>query len=338
MIAALTSTMSHLSTHVPTAIGNRWHELARSLAEICVQMPVAQGPGMFARELEQVAPNLTFREVLARGGWYRLGGVVDAAGSVVADNLEQWAEDELATHDDDMHALAEDCADRGLRATRLTGKTHYWVAATGDGAADFLQVEVEELQEMVCHALFDGGDLPGSIEELVDPRDACPGNQIPLGTPFYALRRVVHIGEFLAAMRAQKSEPQPIHRFVEAWDKSSAGNAVQFSHHWVAAVREHLDRHRQTICQATPVAALNGLPPKFYTTFGARGLALHDALTHFDRQVGYPMAWFFHMLTTKAVPHAVAAAVVEDMQSGFGYLPDRDVAVVKDWLHRPYAF
>lgn len=329
--------MNSLSARMLSAEA-RWQRLARSLAEVCVQMPVTQGPAGLARELAQAAPDLSFREVLLRGGWYRLGGVVDAAGSAVADNLEQWAEGELAAHGDDMQAFADDCAGRGLHATRLSGKTHYWVAPTGGGAADFLQVEVEELQETVCHALFGEERLPGSIEELIDPRDACAARQAPLGTPFYALRRVVHVGNFLAAMRAQKPEPQPIHRLVADWERSSAGHATQLAHHWVIAVREHLDRHRQTIYHASPVAALNGLPPKFASGFGARGLALHDALTHFDKLSGYPMAWYFHMLTTKAVPHAVAAAVVEDMQSGFGYLPERDLAVVKDWLHRPYGF
>jgi hypothetical protein len=80
------------------------------------------------------------------------------------------------------------------------------------------------------------------------------------------------------------------------------------------------------------------LPPRFDSDFGARGLALFDALQRFDRQIGYPMAWFFHTLTTKTVPHAVAVAVVEDMNSGFSYLPERDIAAVKDWLHRPYGF
>ena len=313
-------------------------ELSTVLAEACVQVPVAQGPAALARELARIAPGLTFREVLARGGWYRLGGVIDAAGAAVADDLEHWAEAELSAHGDDMQALADDYGERGLRATRLTGKTHYWVAATGGGAADYLQVEIEELQEVVCHALFHHDALPGSIEELVDPRDACGGAQTPLGVPFHALRRVVHVEDFLARMRAQKPEPQPIHRFVEAWEQCSAGHAAQFSHHWVVAVREHLDRYRQPIYNATPVAAVNGQPPKFEISFGTRGLALHDALTRFDRQVGYPMAWFFHMLTTKSVPHAVAAAVVEDMQSGFRYLPERDVQVVKDWLHRPFGF
>lgn len=313
-------------------------ELAQALTESCVRVPVAQGPDGLARELARIAPQYAFREVLVRGGWYRLGGVVDAQGRHVADDIERWAGEELAAHGDDFAALAADCAERELRATRLTGKTHYWVARSGDGAADFIQLEIEELQEVVCHALFPDGEMPASIEDLVDPRDACPGNQAALGLPFYTLRRITDIADFLSGMRAQKPEPQPIHRFLEAWDGSSAGRASGFSNHWVLAVREHLDRYRQPVRGATPVAALNGAPPRFESNYGARGLMLAAALQRFDRQVGYPMAWFFHMLTTKRVPHAVAAAVVEDMRGGFRYLSERDVQVVMDWLHRPYGF
>jgi hypothetical protein len=200
---------------------NALHRIRTALAEACVQIPVSHGPAALARELAQIVPEWSFRQVLSRGGWYRLGGVVDGAGSAVADNLEQWAESELAAHGDDLQALADDYADRGLRATRLTGKTHYWVANTGTGPADFLQIEIEELQEVVCHALFDG-DAPGSIEELVDPRDACGAAQTPLGVPFYTLRRLIHVGDFLSRMRAQKPDPQPIHRFIDAWDRSTA--------------------------------------------------------------------------------------------------------------------
>ena len=143
---------------------------------------------------------------------------------------------------------------------------------------------------------------------------------------------------FLKRLRAQKPEPQPVHRFIEAWENSSAGAATQFSNHWVLAVREHLDRYRQTVLHATPVAALNGAPPKFAAAFGMQGLALHDALARYDKAAGYPMGWFFHMLTTKSAPHALAGAVIDDLQAGFHYLPDRDAAVVKDWLYRPYGF
>lgn len=317
----------------------KWNDLNRAVAELCVRIPVAAGVAGLAKELARIAPQLGFREVLARGGWYRLGGVVDGAGTRVADDLAQWAEAELAAHGDDIHALADAHADQGFRATRLNGKTHYLVANTGPLAADFLQIEIEELQEVVSHALF-AGETPGSLEELVDPPrvENAKAPALPLDVPFYALRRITDVAEFLQRMGLQKPEPQTVHRFFDAWQASSAGHATQFSNHWVVAVREHRDRFQQPILQATPVAAVNGLPPKFESAFGAQGLALNTALQRFDRQAGYPMAWFFHMLTTKAVPHAVANAVIDDVQAGFSYLPERDVKVVKDWLHRPYGF
>jgi hypothetical protein len=317
---------------------NQWDEVARQVAELCVRVPVAAGPGALARELEKTVPQLAFREVLVRGGWYRLGGVVDATGRHVADDLEKWVETELAARDEDLGALCDDYADSGLTATRLSGRTHYLVAATGYGAADFVQVEIEELQELACHALFDAETPPGSIEELVDPRRNDGKAAKPLGAPFFALRRLTPAADLLARMRAQKPEPQPIHRFIEAWESSSAGNASQFSNHWVLGVREHLDRYRQTIVQASPVAAVNGTPPRFDGAFGVQGLALHNALTRYDKAVGYPMAWFFNMITSRSVPHALASAVIEDAQAGFNYLPDRDAEVVKAWLFRPYGF
>ncbi|MDI6746473.1 MAG: hypothetical protein QMD17_04955 [Rhodocyclaceae bacterium] len=314
------------------------NNLTETIAAACVPVAVTQGPAGISRELARIAPQYAFREVLARGGWYRLGGVVDAQGRHLADDLERWAMAELAAHDDDLAAVMAEHADSKLRATRLTGKTHYWVARTGSGAADFIQLEIEELQEVVCHVLFSPDTVPASLEDLVDPRDACPGNQDALGAPFYSLRRITDMAEFLAGMRAQKTEPQSVHRFIADWEKSSASHATEFSNHWVVALREHLDRYRQPIRSATPVAALNGAAPRFASSYGARGLALADALQRFDKQVGYPMAWFFHMITTKTVPHPVATAVVEDFMGGFSYLPDRDAQVVKDWLHRPYGF
>ena len=322
---------------------NQWDDLARQVAELCVRVPASAGPGALARELARTAPQLAFREVLARGGWYRLGGVVDASGRHVADDLAKWAEAELAAHHDDLGALCDDYAGSGLTATRLTGRTHYLVAAAGPAAVDFIQLEIEELQEMTCHVLFDADTPPGSIEDLVDPDPReddghCASRAVPLGVPFLALRRLTPVADFLARMRAQKPEPQPIHRFIEAWESSSAGAATQFSNHWVLGVREHLDRYRQTIVHATPVAAVNGASPRFDGVFGVQGLSLHDALVRYDKAAGYPMAWFFNMITTRSVPHALAGAVIDDTQAGFRYLPDRDAEVVKDWLYRPYGF
>lgn len=312
------------------------YDLDTAIAELCVRLPVSVGSSGLARELSAIAPEFAFRDVLTRGGWYRLGGVVDGVGRRVADDLAQWGEAELARQGDDIHALWEAHAGKGLQATRLVGRTHYLVAATGPHAEQFVQVEIEELQEVVSHALFEGSE-PGSLEDVFES-SGDGGSGRPVGLPFYALRRVADVGSFLQRMAMQKPEPQSVHRFFDAWQASSAGNATHFANHWVLAVREYLDRYRQAILQATPVAAVNGVPPKFVSAYGAKGLVLNEALQRFDRQAGYPMAWFFHMLTTKAVPHAVAHAVVDDVQGGFSYLPERDVKVLKDWMHRPYAF
>ena len=34
---------------------------------------------------------------------------------------------------------------------------------------------------------------------------------------------------------------------------------------------------------------------------------------------------------------AVAQTAVEDALAGFAYLPQKDVDIVRSWLHRPYA-
>lgn len=313
------------------------NELTRSLAELCVKSPVAAGCGALAREASELVPGVSFRDVLARGGWYRLGGVVNFDGDRIAEDLETWAQAELDKFNDDLVALNDHYAEAGLRSTHLTGKTHYLVAVTGDGATDFIQAEVEELQEVVSHFLFNEDNPPASLDQLVDPRGNGDG-ATPLGIPFYALRRVTDVADFIGRMAEQKPDPQPVHRFIAAWENSSAGRTAVFSNHWVLAVREHLDRFHQPILHASPVAAVNGAPPRFDLSFGSQGLALNEALQRFDKQVGYPLAWFFHMLTTKAVPHAVATAVLNDLQAGFSYLPERDAAVIKDWLYAPYSF
>lgn len=314
------------------------YDLDGAVTELCVRLSASIGSAGLARELSGLVPDLAFRDVLTRGGWYRLGGVIDPGGRHLTDDLAAWAENLLAQHGEDLQALCDAYADSGLRATRLVGRTHYLVAPTGPGAADFIQIEIEELQEVISHTLFNGGE-PGSLEEMYEPPSdgGDTGRGQPVSLPFYSLRRITHVAAFLQRMIEQKPEKQNVHRFCEAWQASSAGSATQFSNHWVLAVREYLDRYRQAILQATPVAALNGLPPKFVSTYGAKGLALNEALQRFDRQAGYPMAWFFHMLTTKTVPHAVAYAVLDDVHGGFSYLPERDVNVLKDWMRRPYA-
>ena len=315
-----------------------WTEYCKSLApaivETCAKVAVSSGPGALVKALGAALPEWKFRHALSRGGWYRLGGIVDDKGERLSDNLESWVATALDAHDGDFAALGDDFAAQKLYTTRLVGQTHYLVASAGNGTDGFLQLEIEDLQEMRVHQLF--ANEPATLEELVDPRGGAE-QPLPVGLPFYTFRRIQHIGAFLGRMLAQKPEPAPIHRMIEDWAKSSASNTSAYFNHWVIATREHLDRYHQPVFRAQPIATLAGEAPEFAAASGSSGLKLNEALTHFDRESGYPMAWFFHMLTSKAVPHWVAQAVVEDSLGGFAYLPQRDVDVVRHWLHQPYA-
>lgn len=315
-----------------------WSEYCKSLSpavvETCTKVPVSSGPGALVKALSEALPEWKFRHALSRGGWYRLGGILDGAGQRVTDNLEGWVETALDERDGDFAQLVEDFSDQNLFATRLVGQTHYLVASAGDGTDAFLQLEIEDLQEMRGHQLF--ANDPSTLEELIDPRSATD-LPLPVGLPFYTFRRLQHIGAFLRRMLAQKPDPAPIHRMIEDWDKSSAGNASAYYNHWVIATREHLDRYHQSVFRAQPIATLSGAAPEFGVAAGTTGLKLNEALNRFDRESGFPMAWYFHMLSSKAVPHWVAQSVVEDSLAGFAYLPQRDVDVVRGWLHRPYS-
>jgi hypothetical protein len=319
-----------------------WPERCKALfadiTEACTLTAVAAGPAALTRELARRIPDAPFREVLSRGGWYRLGRVLDAQGAEVAANLEDWATEELDERGGDMSLLLDDYAGQKLTATRYNGRTHYLVAGVGSGPADFLQLEVEDLQETEFHPLFDQSPTPTSLEELVDPRLPADNLLRPLGLPRYKFRRLTHVGDTLARMRLQSLEPQPIHRFVEDWEQSSARTATNLSNHWVFAISEHLDRFKQPVSRARPVSAINGEPQRLSLREGTKGLALHEALAGFDRQIGYPFAWYFHMLTSKSVPHWTARTVAEDAAAGYAYLPEKDIKVVKSWLHRSYAF
>lgn len=323
--------------NAPTAWAEQCRIMSDTIVEACAVTPVAGAPAALARELSRRLPEWRFREVLARGGWYRLGALLDRSGQTIAGSLEDWASSELEARHGDLAAFVDDFSEQALSSTRFAGRTHYLVASTGPGAAEFLQLEIEDLQELRTPLRLDPDRIPASLDQLLDPRSGHDA-AVPLGLPAYRFRRLLHVGDTLNRMRSQSLEPQSIHRFLADWEASSAGAATAFDNHWVVALREHLDRYRQPIFRASPVPAINGEPSPFKVRAGTQGLALRDALQAFDRAQGYAFAWYFHMLTTKVVPHWVATTVAEDAAAGWAYVAERDLAVVKAWLHKPYGF
>jgi hypothetical protein len=218
-------------------------------------------------------------------------------------------------------------------ATRLNGQTHYLVAHTGPAAADSIQIEVEEVQEVLERCITDSDWFPDSIEEFVDPLDYPRLEPEPVGPPRLLFRRLVQIGDLLASQDVSRQ----VRRFLEDWDRSSAGEAACFSDHWVLSLREYRDRDGEGRLTAKPVPTFAGIIPAVPSDLAVRGAELANLIHGLDRQIGYPFAWFFHMLTDKHISHHLPEAVHADLMGAYAYLAARDLKVLRDWYEQPYG-
>jgi hypothetical protein len=300
------------------------------VADACATLPEGADLGALIAAIQAVLPGIEVRHVLTRGGWHRLGGVVDLDGRRIARHIAEWAEAEA---EGDIENLLFKLSKRRYFATRLNGQAHYLVAQTGPAAADFIQIEVEELQEVLDHCITDPDWFPDSIDEFVDPLDFPRLEPEPVGPPRLLFRRLVRIGDLVRSPDAS----QRVRRFLEDWDRSSAGESACFSDHWVLSLREYQDRDGEGRLTAKPVTTFAGQVPAVPGDLAARGAALANLIHGLDRQIGYPFAWYFHMLTDKRISHRMAEAVHADLMGAYAYLPARDLKVLQDWYDRPYG-
>lgn len=293
------------------------------------------GHGPLIAALGAALPELAVKLVYSRKGWHRPGGLVDAQGNRVAHNLSQWIEAEVG---DDVIDLFVHYEASGFLATRLCGTTHYLTAKTGDDPWNFLQIEVNELREVADRPLFAPGHPPDTVEDLLDPIAPAKMDPTPLGPAFYELREAWDIGEAYARMSASSAAGSLLAlRFFEDWRASSAGTR-DLCKAFVLKLADYQDRFGEKRLQATPLSThARTLPP--FPDGAERGVALAKFLAAFDRAVGYPMAWYFH-LVCGAEPRleGVARAVFEDVSGAYDYLPERDVQVLKGWIAAPYGF
>ncbi len=69
-------------------------DLALQVAEICRSSDPGAGIDGLLESLRTLVPGWTPRQVMTRGGWHRLGGLVDLDGNQIADHITEWAESE----------------------------------------------------------------------------------------------------------------------------------------------------------------------------------------------------------------------------------------------------
>jgi hypothetical protein len=306
----------------------------RLIAEIEASTPRPHHASLLAAA-ERLIPDCPCHFALTRGGWYRTGGLIRADGERVADKLEDWLARELADCDDDIGEFMDRHADNELVATRHTGRTHYFVAPYGGAPAEFLQLEVEEMQEVLDRRLWDAASPPTDAQELAEPIKPATVPAQAVGAPYYRFRRLTDMRHVVARLPALRGSLPALSRLMQEWASSRAG--AHFSEHWIVALREHHDRYNNVVLSATPVSRHARELKPFHWNSALRGLDAAKQLQVFDRAAGYPGAWYFHLVAGGLTPREMAFAVMQDIESGFGYLGDAETALVTGWLREPYS-
>jgi hypothetical protein len=312
----------------------RLFEKNDELSDLCRQLNAIEGYSKLEQALQSALESDDLKWIMTRGGWHRLGGVVDGEYALVAQNLRKWAEEVAGG---DVDELIYNYRDSGYFVTHLAGKSHYFTLPTGDRPEQFIQIEVEELQEVIERPLIDHDWFPENLEEFLDPLDYPYLDPEPVIPPYYQFRRMIEMDKLLDASAESDRKINNLRRFFDDWQHSSAGETSEFCRQWVLLLSEYQDSYGETRLNARPLAKLYGALPEFPDDALVSGVALANAIHGYDRKVGYPFAWFFNMLSRKSSNYGVAQAVLKDQMGAYDYLPARDLKVLRGWEERPYG-
>lgn len=313
---------------------NIYIENNQQLVELCSKTDTSQGISAILKGLENIFPDLVFEHVLSRGGWYRLGGVVDENYNRVTDNIASWAEQES---DGDPEQLLLKYIDATYFATRLSGTTHYLTVSTGDKPEQFIQLEVEEIQEVLDRPLVERDWYPDSMQDFLDPLDYTKLEPEPVGSSRYLFRRITNMDQLVHQTAIESRHLNNIRRFLTDWQHSSAGDSAHFCRHWVLALREYADRDGYRQVNAKPVPTNSKGPGELLQIEGKSGADLATAIQRYDNAIGYHFSWFFMMLSNQSENFVLADAVLRDQSDEYDYIPEKDLQVLSSWGADPYS-
>jgi len=301
------------------------------LQQCCEAVVPSADMAPLLQAIQALMPTQPLRLVLSRGGWHRLGGVVDRHQQRIAEQIVPWVEQCCGG---DLDQLIADYADAGYIVTRVSGTTHYLTAAIGHAPEAFIQIEIEQLEEQIERPLLVEDSYPESIEELIDPIDPQRLAAQPIGPPRYQFRRLIDVATRLDEAISNR-RIESLRRFLADWGASSAGEQTRLCNHWVLAMQEFHDHEGVVQLTAKPIPTYPSIPPLPLAATGGAGVA--QALQHYDRQLGYPFAWYFMLLGTRGSDAALIDTVLNDHRGDYAYLPARDLARLEAWSLRPYS-
>ena len=305
------------------------------LGKLCKNLIPGKDDLSLLSKLQALIPDYPVR--LARTGdeWYRLGGVVASDGTRISNDLNEWVERTFLECGQNFQTLIDHALEQKLIATRKIGRTLYFVIETGIQAEDFILLEIDKTQEVSDRLLINENYLPEDLEDIIDPLMPAIIENYNFGHSRYLYRRKTDIKLFMESLKQHHAEIHPVQRFMDDWNRSSAAKSI-FSKDWIIRPYQHTGRYGEQIINAEVINIQTQSMPHLEDLVGKHGNALNTLLTRFDRQAGYPFAWFFYMVKGKLVSPHSGEAVYHDINGDFAYLPQRDESVLREWIASPY--
>lgn len=280
--------------------------------------------------------NGTFRYVFTQGGWFRLGGVLSADGCHLATELEVWVDSELEKCGNEFDEFLSIFTTLDLLVTRYAGRTHFFVAKYGPGPLDFLQLEVEEQQELLDRKLINTAQPPQDRTSLVEPVSPEKVDANPVGGPVYRFARLVDGRELVGHRDPKKTKDDPIRRFLEDWSESRAAEKTPLCDHWLISNLECSSPNVNRITSPKLMSVHTRVLKPFQWDSRKIGVAFGDQLRDFDRAAGYPSAWYFHLVARQFVPENLPENLIRDLKRGFAYMAEKDQKLLEKLVAHPY--
>ncbi len=308
----------------------------QTITECCKKIIPGQTDELLLQKLQSLAPDFPIHLALTGEEWYRLGGVVDMDGKRIANDLIEWVERTYLECGQNLQTLIEHTAEQNLIATRRTGKTLYFVVQTGQRAEEYTLIEIDKTSEVSDRMLVNAQMPPEDLEEFIDPLQPFCIESFGLGHSRYTYRRKTDIKLFMEYINERHPGEHPVQRFIDDWNRSSAGQKQRMCNDWIIKPYQHTGRFGEQIMNVEIINTRKESLPHLQNFAGIKGTSLANELSRFDRHAGYPFAWFFYMVKGKHVSSHCPEAVYRDISGDFAYLPERDEAVLRDWIASPY--
>lgn len=176
-------------------------------------------PAHLAQSFQHLFPDYRFRfvKVEDRGGMDPRGRVLDQQFNEVAPNAREWLWGTLEAAGPDLRRAAKVLSARkDLLRTAYALKTAYFTATTGDRPEDFVQLEIEIVQECLCPTLVPNFSYGDTIDSMLRELESGDRDQ-PIGPPRYLAVRIEHMAQFLVRSDAHAAKE---HRaFLAQWNE-----------------------------------------------------------------------------------------------------------------------